>query len=206
MYVVHQLSQFVHQPRQAHWCAALHIIKYLKFTTNVGLFFLANNPLVLEADYDADWDACGDTRHSITGFCIYLGSTLVSWKSKKQPTVSRSSAEAEYRSMAAIVSEIQWITYLLQDFHVPVQFPILLKSDSQATIYISRNSVFHEHTKHIELDCHIVQDKYKEGFISLLHVSSSDQVADIMTKALAPSVFHRLFSKLNLVQFSEVST
>lgn len=120
VYAVHQLSQFVHQPCQAHWCAALHIIKYLKFTANVGLFFPVNNSLILEAYSDADWAACGDIRHSIIGFCIYLGSTPVSWKSKKQATVSRSIAEAEYRNMAATVSEIQWITYLLQDFNVLV--------------------------------------------------------------------------------------
>lgn len=99
VYDVHQLSQFIHQPHQSHWCAALHIIKYLKYTANVGLFFPVNNPLVLEAYCDVDWAVCRDTRRSITGYCIYLGSTPISWKSKKQPTVSRSSAEAEYRSM-----------------------------------------------------------------------------------------------------------
>lgn len=106
------------------------------------------------------------------------------WGSEKQPTVSHLSAEAEYRSMAATIWELQRITFFMQDFKVPVQLPIALKCVSQDAIYISQNAVFHERTKHIKIYCHIVRDKYKDGFLRLFHVSSADQVADILTKSL----------------------
>ena len=93
----------------------------------------------------------------MTGFSVYLGNSLISWKSKKQGTVSKSSCEVEYRAMVATVTcEIQWLTYLLQDFKVPFEQPSLLYCDNDSTRYIAANSVFHERTKHIEIDCHVV--------------------------------------------------
>ncbi|KAL0447877.1 UNVERIFIED_CONTAM: Retrovirus-related Pol polyprotein from transposon RE2 [Sesamum latifolium] len=106
-YGVQQLSQFLLHPCEGHWAAALHLVKYLKGTSHTGLFFPASSSLAFRAYCDADWGSCRDTRRSISGFCVFLGSTLVSWKSKKQNTVSRSSAEAEYRSLAATVCELQ---------------------------------------------------------------------------------------------------
>ncbi|KAJ8767411.1 hypothetical protein K2173_017455 [Erythroxylum novogranatense] len=111
-FAVQQLSQFVNAPCQAHWDAAMHLLRYLKSCPSKGLFFPASavssmpadsSPYSLVAFSDADWGSCVDTRRSISGFCIFLGHSLVSWKSKKQATVSRSSAEAEYRSMASTV-------------------------------------------------------------------------------------------------------
>ncbi|KAK4392025.1 Retrovirus-related Pol polyprotein from transposon RE2 [Sesamum angolense] len=97
------LSQFLQHPTDQHWTAALHIVRYLKGAPDTGLFFPASNSLHLSAYTDADWGACVDSRRSVTGYCVFLGSSLISWKSKKQNTVSRSSAEAEYRAMAATV-------------------------------------------------------------------------------------------------------
>ncbi|KAL0345293.1 UNVERIFIED_CONTAM: Retrovirus-related Pol polyprotein from transposon RE2 [Sesamum radiatum] len=98
-FVVQKLSQFIQSPRQAHWDAALHLIRYLKGLPCLGLFFPASNSLQLSVFSDSDWAVCLDSRHSITGYCVFLGSALVSWKTKKQTTVSRSLAEVEYRSM-----------------------------------------------------------------------------------------------------------
>ncbi|KAL0413853.1 UNVERIFIED_CONTAM: putative transposon Ty5-1 protein [Sesamum radiatum] len=114
-----------------------------------------------------------NSRGSLTGFCIFIGAALVSWKTKKQSTVSHSKVEVESRSMAATVCELRWISYILSDFGVSVKLPIQLFCDNQAALHIMTNPVFHERTKHIELDCHVVRDAYKDGFISPSHVRSS---------------------------------
>lgn len=162
MFVVHHLSQFVHNPRRPHWQADLHVVRYLKATSVTGLFFSATAPLNLKAYCDTDWATCKRTRCSITGYCIYLSSTPISWKSKKQTIVSKSSSEAEYRSLALTVCELQWISYLLKDFSIFPHLSIPLYCDNQSAIYISENDVFHDKTKHLEIDCHIVRDKCKE--------------------------------------------
>ncbi|KAL0448559.1 UNVERIFIED_CONTAM: Retrovirus-related Pol polyprotein from transposon RE1 [Sesamum latifolium] len=115
-YSVQQLSQFLTHPCESHLAAVLHVIRYLKGCSSFGLFFPADSSFDLTAFCDVDWALCTDTRRSLTGFCIFLGDALVSWKIKKQSTVSRSTAEAEYRSMAATVCELRWLAYVLSDF------------------------------------------------------------------------------------------
>lgn len=204
MYVVHHLSQFIHQPRRPHWMAALHIVRYLKNTPSTGMFFPAQALAELEAYCDDDWASCKIIRRSITGFCIFLGTTPVSWKSKKQVTVSRSSAEAEYRSMASTVCELQWLNVLLKDFGVSITYPIPLPCDYKAVIHILENVVFHERTKPIKIDCHIVRKKYREGFVKPVYIST--QVADLLTNALGVAVFNSLYSKLGLVSYTTAPT
>lgn len=206
MHSFHLLGQFVHNPRKPHWLASLHVVKYLKSTLTAGLSFPADSSFELRAFCEADWAACRDTRRSMTSFCIYLGATPVSWKSKKQTTVSKSSAEAEYRSMGATVCEIKWICYLLRDFGISPTLPINLYCDNEVAVHIAKNVVFHERTKHLEIDCHIVCDKFKEGFICPIHVPTRVQVADIFTKSLPFPLFQRFYSKLGLVQITNALT
>ncbi|KAL0299852.1 UNVERIFIED_CONTAM: Retrovirus-related Pol polyprotein from transposon RE2 [Sesamum calycinum] len=133
-FALQQLSQFLQHPTDQHWTAALHIVRYLKGAPDTGLFFPASNSLHLSAYTDADWGACVDSRRSVTGYFVFLGSSLISWKSKKQNSVSSSSAEAEYRAMAATVCELQWISFLLRDLCVPVATPIPFWCDNQAVL------------------------------------------------------------------------
>lgn len=197
-YATQTLSQFMHSPTMVHWNAALYVLRYLKGTLNHGLFYPADNDLQMTGYSDADWGSCTDTRRSVTGYCIYLGTSLVSWKTKKQPTVSRSSTKAEYRAMASTTCELQWISYLLNDLQVTMKLPITLFCDSKSVIQITENPVFHERTKHLDIDCHVVRDRFKAGFLTPTHVSSKDQLADLFTKSLIPTVFRYLCSKLGI--------
>ncbi|KAL0355837.1 UNVERIFIED_CONTAM: Copia protein [Sesamum radiatum] len=133
------------------------------------------------------------------GLLYILGGKSSLMETKKQTTVARSSAEAEYRSMTSTTCEITWITYLLQDLGVKIDTPVPFFCDNKAALHITANPVFHERTKHLEIDCHVVRDKYKEGLIQPTYVVSKQQVADIFTKPLPGVSFLHLCSKLGLV-------
>jgi len=152
----------------------------------------------LKAYSDSDWATCLDSRKPVIGFSVFLGESLISWKSKKQQTISKISFEAEYRALVATTCELKWLTFLLQDLHVPFITPTTLYCDSQSAIQIASNQVFHEHTKHIEIDCHIVREKLNAGLLKLLLISSAMQTADILTKPLHPSAFKELVCKLGM--------
>ena len=127
-----------------------------------------------------------------------LGGSPISWKVKKQPIVSLSSTEAEYRSMRVIIAELAWLTKRFFELQVPFILPIPLKCDSLVAIYIAKNLVFHELTKHIELDCHLVREKLHEVLISLSHAKTTEQLADLFAKFLPGLQHHCLLSKLGV--------
>lgn len=197
-YAVHKLSQFMSAPRQDHLTAAQQVLRYLKNDLAQGMFYPASSSVHLTAFCDADWASCPDSRRSTTGYCVFLGDSLISWRAKKQHTFSRSSSEAEYRSMADTTCELIWLAVLLRDLHCPLTGPATLFCDNQYALHVASNPVFHERTKHIEIDCHVVREKLLSGFLKIMHVRSENQLADILTKTVQPAVFKQLTLKMGL--------
>ena len=198
-YAVHQVSQYLSAPRSTHYAAVLRILRYLKGTLFHGLFYSAQSPLVLRAFSDADWAGDPTDRRSTTGYCFLLGSSLISWRSKKQTFVARSSTEAEYRALADTTSELLWLRWLLKDLGVSTSSATPLYCDNQSAIHIAHNDVFHERTKHIEIDCHFIRYHLLHGALKLFSVSSKDQLADIFTKSLPKRRTRDLVDNLKLV-------
>ncbi|XP_019430159.1 PREDICTED: uncharacterized protein LOC109337609 [Lupinus angustifolius] len=181
-----------------HLTSAHRVLHYLKNSSSQGLVFNPDSTFKLSAFADSDWACCIDTRKSITGFCVFLGSSLISWKTKTQNTVSRSSSEAEYRVLGSLVCELQWLDYLFTDLHIPISLPTSVYCDNKSKIYLAHNPVFHERVKHIEIVCHIIREKNQKGLIHLLSIPSADQLADAFTKALSPKSFQNFICKLCL--------
>ena len=198
-YAVHVLSQFMQTPSIEHFQAARRVLRYIKGSPGFGILLHADSNLNVYAYCDSDWGACLLTRRSLTGYFVTLGGSPVFWKTKKQATVSRSSAKAEYRSMAVATSELVWLKSLLTSLGVfPIQV-MKLFFDSQAAIHIAKNPVFHERTKHIEINCHFVRERLVNRDLVLSYLPSRQQPADIFTKALESQQFLHLRAKLGMV-------
>jgi len=153
---------------------------------------------------DAGWASCPYSRKSVSGFVVFLGDTLITWTSKKQVTISLSSAEAEYRSLRKLVVELSWLRRLLHELTLTSITPIPVKCDNLTTIYIAKNPVFHERTNHIKVDCHFVRHKLMEGLIKLTHVPTRDQLADMLTKPLIGVTHHSILPKLGVISPSNL--
>ncbi|PKU71299.1 Retrovirus-related Pol polyprotein from transposon TNT 1-94 [Dendrobium catenatum] len=149
---------------------------------------------------DADWAGDHASRKSTSGFCTFLGDTLVSWSVKRQSTVARSSTEAEYRALAAAAADTIWLKRLLADFQIKHDTPIDLFCDNTSAIALVNNPIFHARTKHIEIDHRFVRDQIQQNLINIVPICTTDQIAHILTKPLSNTRFQLLRSKLTVTQ------
>jgi len=188
-YAIQQICLHMHDPRNEHMTALKRILRYLQGTLSYGLRLYKSSFNKLISYTDADRGGCLDTRHSTSGYCVFLGDNLISWSSKRQPIVSRSSTEAEYRGVANVVSDSSWIRNLLLDLHCPIHTATLVYCDNVSAIYLSGNPVQRQRTKHIEMDIHFVREKVAKGDIRVLHVPSRHQIAGIFMKGLPRILF-----------------
>jgi hypothetical protein len=197
-YSVSQISKFMHAPRSSHLEAIHRILRYLKGALGKGILMKNNSSNEICSYSDANWAGSYD-RKSTTGFCTFIGENLVTWKNKKQNVVARSSVEMEYRVMTSTASELIWIKQLLRDMGLKVDKPIQIFYDNQVAQHIALNPIFHERTKHIEIDCHFIREKLQAKEIETPFVRSEDQLTDIFMKGLEPRPFNENTDKFELI-------
>ncbi|CAA7410693.1 unnamed protein product [Spirodela intermedia] len=184
-YLVGVLSQYMHDLREVHHQAAQQVLAYLKGTI-VGIYT------------DVDYVGSVDDRHSTTGYCYLIGGNLITWQSQKQRVVAQSSVEAEFRAMALRICDGIWIKNILNDLQIPMEGSITLFCDDQSTISIAHDLVQHNKSRHIEVGRHFIKEKLESGMFCTEYVSSTNQLADILTKGISVIEFCKQRSKLGM--------
>jgi transposase InsO family protein len=185
-YAVGALSRYNSNPGQGHWQAVKRIFRYLKGTTGQSLQYKADNKQLV-GYCDADWGGDHDDRKSTTGYVFVLAGGAVSWASKKQPTVALSTTEAEYMATTQATKEAIWLQRLLGEvgFRTCAQSPMTIFSDNQSSVALTKNSVYHARTKHIDIQHHFVRERVENQEIAVMFCRTEDMVADVLTKGLA---------------------
>ncbi|KAM1859213.1 hypothetical protein ACFX13_011547 [Malus domestica] len=186
---VNVVCQYMTNPTELHLHLVKRIIRYLQGTATCGIRYTHSSDFQIHAYSDSDWAANINTRRSITGYVVYLGSNPVSWQSKKQATVSRSSTEAEYKALAHCAADVFWIRSILKDVYQVLTLPLTLHCDNLSALALCSNPVFHSKIKHLDTDYHFVREKVQKGDLDVQYISTNEQVADVFTKGLHSPVF-----------------
>jgi histone deacetylase 1/2 len=197
-FAVNKVCQYLHAPTTDHWTAVKRILRYVKGSSNLGLKIQKSSSALVSAFSDADWAGDCDDRRSTGGFAVFFGANLISWSARKQPTVSRSSTEVEYKAMANATAELIWLQSLLDELGVRRPKGARLWCDNLGTTYLSANPIFHAKTRHIELDYHFVRERVANKLLEIRFIPSRDQVADGFTKPLAVQYLENFKGNLNL--------
>ena len=198
MYATCLCARFQADPRDLHLVAVKRILRYLKGTPNLGIWYPKKSGFNLIAYTDSDYAGSVVDRESTSGSCQFLGNRLISWYSKKQQTVSNSTAEAEYIDAGSCCAQIPWIRNQLRDYGFMLsKIPILC--DNISAIAISNNPVQHPRTKDIDVRYHFIREHVMNGTVELYFVPSEEQTTDIFTKPLDESTFTRLVGKLGML-------
>nr|GEX41306.1 ribonuclease H-like domain-containing protein [Tanacetum cinerariifolium] len=197
-YAVQQVCIHMHDPREPHLLALKRILRYVCGTLDYGLQLFSSSTTDLVTYSDADWAGCPTTWRSTSDYCVFLGNNLLSWSYKHQPTLSRSSAEAEYHVIANAVAETCWLRNFLCELHTPLSSAMIVYCDNVSAVYLSCNLVQHQRTKHIEIDIHFVRDLVAAGEVRVLHVPFLYQFEDIFRKGLPSALFEEFRSSLSV--------
>jgi len=199
-YAIQQIYLFMHNPMDDHIHALRRILCYIQGTLHFGIHLYPSLTTSLISYTYANWGGCPDTRKSTSGYCLFLSDNLLSWSSKCKPTLSCSSAEVKYRGVANMVSESCWLRNLLLELHCPVHTATLVYCDNVSVIYLARNPIQHQRTKHIKMDIHFVHEKVACGQVRILHIPSCYQIVDIFTKGLPLVLFQDFRDSLSVRQ------
>jgi hypothetical protein len=195
---VNKVCQFLHAPAIVHWSTMKRILRYIGGTINHGLRIGKSKSMLVSAFSDADWASCVDDRRSTAGFAVFLGDNLVSWTARKQPILSQSSTEAEYKALANATTEMLWVQKLLTKLGVHHPPKARLWCDNLGATYLSANPIFHSRTKHIEIDFHFVRERVAQKLLEIRFIHTGDQLADGFTKALPVVKLRQFRDNLNL--------
>ena len=173
-------------------------------TSTHGLLLTPSPNYSITGFSDSDWATNLDDRKSTTEYCIFVGHNLVSWSSKKQKVVSKSSTEAEYKSIVVVLADITWIQSLMTELRIPSSTPII-HYDNLGVVHIAANPVLHSRSKHFELGLHFVRDRVQRKQLLVVHLPSQFQLADVLTKPLSETMFQKFKDKLKVVDNSLIS-
>ncbi|KAL0742746.1 hypothetical protein Bca4012_084259 [Brassica carinata] len=165
----------------------------------MGLHFHSHSDSSLKAYCDSDWTGCSETRRSTDGFCTMLGTNLISCSAQRQDSVSRSSTEAEYRTLSDTAAELSWITDVLRELGFPTTKSAEVFCDNLSAVHLTANPVLHKKSKHFATHFHYARELVAKGTLVVHHVPSASQLADIFTKSLPQAAFFSLRSKLGVV-------
>lgn len=191
-------------PKESHLASIKRILRYVKGTKNLGLWYGKQSEFDLIGYTDADFAGDRIDRKSTSGTCQFLGGSLVSWSSRKQTSVALSTAEAEYVAAGSCCTQILWMIQTLKDYDLEFhKVPIMC--DNNSAILISKNPVLHSRTKHIEIRHHFIRDHIEKGDVELIHVDTKLQIADIFTKPLSTFQHNELRFKLGMLELNEES-
>jgi hypothetical protein len=203
-YAVNQVARYMENPGVQHWDAVQRILVYLRGSQNKSIVFESDENSATTRGYysypkanaqfyvDADHATNKDDRRSVTGYTFVLAGGPVSWQSKTQPTVALSSMEAEYMAACSATQEALWLAMLLEQMSIQISKPIVLNEDNQSCVEFSRNPGNHQRSKHIDTKYHFVRERVAAGDIVLRWIPTTEQIADIFTKALDAADFCRL--------------
>ena len=195
-FVVSKLSQHLSTPLNKHMLMGKHVLRYLKGTLNYELVYRRSDdePLELIAYCDSDWASSKEDRKSITGYCFSMTKSggIISWKSRKQPTVALSTCEAEYMGLGSVTQESFYLTQLLRDMDEASMYTcVTVYEDNQGATALSRNPVNRQRTKHIDVRHHFVRNALEEGKIDIKYCPTEHMVADLLTKPMSRLKFLR---------------
>jgi hypothetical protein len=198
-YAVQQICLHMHDPLEPHLVMMKRIQHYMRGSLDFGLHLRRSvSTSELTVYTDADRAGCSDTCQFTSSYVVFLGANLVSWSSKQQNIVPRSSAEAEYRVVANDVTEACCLRQLLQELHAPLSKNTLIYCDNVSVIYLSTNPVQHQRTKHVKIDLRFIRERIDIGDVRVLRVPTTSQFVDISTKGLLTLVFSEFRSSLNI--------
>ena len=192
-------ARFQSNPKESHLTAVKRILRYLKGTDNLCLFYPRSDDFMLRGFTDADYAGDLVNRKSTSGMVQFIGSCLVSWGSKKQNTVALSTAEAEYVAAAACCSQVLWIKQQLRDFGIKFNC-ITIYCDNTSAICISKDPVHHSRVKHIHIRHHFLKDNVEKGLIKLDFCQTDNQIADILTKPLNRERHEKMRMELGMIK------
>ncbi|GKE14391.1 hypothetical protein Tco_1421968, partial [Tanacetum coccineum] len=182
----------------SHLKLAFRVLRYLKVAPGKGISFNKGSDLDLKVYVDSNWEKCKVTRKSVTGYAMFMGKSLISWKSKKLSMLSKSSTEAEYRAMNSVTCEVMWILKILAELNVNTSLRILLHCDNSSAIQIAANPVFHERTKHFEIELFFLREKVASGIVKTKKIKSADNTSDIFIKGLSVVDHNKFCENLGL--------
>jgi hypothetical protein len=199
-YAVNVLSQFMSHPRQTHWIVEKHVLRYLRGTIGYGLRYASNVDMRLQGYVDADWAGIPLDLRSTSGCCFTLGSSIISWCSRKQSYVALSTAKAEYIALSVEFHEAMWLRKLLKDLFYHEMDSTIIHCDNQRCVKLSKNPVFHDKSKHIEIKYHYIKDMVHRKEVHLQYLPTHEKIAYIFTKPLARMKFEYFRERLGLVR------